>query len=153
MKSALASLGSKRPAVLAADAETAYPFREGTFDAVLADVPCSGIGTLRRNPEIKWRFQPERFPSMQRRQLAILKSVAGSVRTGGILLYSTCSTEPEENEDVVEAFLASTPGFRPCRPDHPPGIERWLDSEGFLKTFPSERGWDGFFSALMLRFS
>ncbi len=153
MKSALVSLRRKQPAVLAADAEAAYPFRGGTFDAVLADVPCSGIGTLRRNPEIKWRFPPERFPSLQRRQLTILKSVAGSVRTGGILLYSTCSTEPEENEDVVEAFLSSTPGFRPCRPDHPPGIEQWMDSEGFLKTFPSERGWDGFFAALMLRFS
>jgi 16S rRNA (cytosine967-C5)-methyltransferase len=118
MKIALASLGGKRPVILAADAEAEYPFRGGTFDAVLADVPCSGLGTVRRNPEIKWRFPPERFPSLKRRQLAILKSVAGAVRTGGVLLYSTCSTEPDENEDVVEAFLSSTPHFRSCRPDH-----------------------------------
>lgn len=153
MNSALHALKYKRPAVLVANAEASHPFRKGTFDAVLADVPCSGLGTLRRNPEIKWRFQPGRFSALQRRQLAILDAVSGAVQTGGALLYSTCSTEPEENEQVVHAFLASHPDFRLGRPHALPGIEPLLDPEGMLRTFPSERGWDGFFGALMFRFS
>jgi len=153
MNSLLNTLEGKGPLLLVADAEKPYPFAQRTFDAVLADVPCSGLGTLRRNPEIKWRFQPERFASLQRRQLAILKEVAGSVRIGGALLYSTCSTEPEENEQVVEEFLSSHPAFRLCRPGNPPGVEKWLDATGCLRTFPADRIWDGFFAALMFRFS
>jgi len=153
MKRAFGTLASGRPAVLVANAETPFPFREGWFDAVLADVPCSGLGTLRRNPEIKWRFQPERFSGLQRRQSAILDSVSTAVRIGGYLLYSTCSTEPEENEEVIKSFLARRPTFRLARPKSPSGVERWLDPEGIVRTFPAERGWDGFFAAIMQRFS
>ena len=72
------------------------------FDRVLADVPCSGTGTLSRNPEIKWRLTPEDLGDLQRRQLAILRSALGQVSPGGRLIYSTCSLEREENEENNE---------------------------------------------------
>jgi len=136
--------------VIVADASKKPPFRN-YFDAVLADVPCSGLGTLRRNPEIKWRFQPESFFSLQRTQIQILQSVSEAVRAGGRLLYSTCSTEPEENEQVVESFLRANPGFALERPSYPPGIEVWIGPDDMVRTFPSTRLWDGFYAALMVR--
>jgi len=136
--------------VLVADARRSPPFRT-CFDAVLADVPCSGLGTLRRNPEIKWRVRPKQLARFQDEQLAILRAVSESVRIGGLLLYSTCSTEPEENEQVVESFLSSHRQFRIQKPQFPPGIEAWLDGEGLLRTFVEVRPWDGFFAALMAR--
>ncbi len=132
------------------DARNPPPFR-ALFDAVLADVPCSGSGTLRRKPEIKWRLRPEQLAGLASTQERILASVSESVRPGGLLLYSTCSTEPEENEGVVSAFLTRHPGFNLVRPMHPPGVEILLDQKGFLRTFPGTRLWDGFFAALMRR--
>jgi 16S rRNA (cytosine967-C5)-methyltransferase len=144
---------SRRPfEVVVADAGAPFPFRI-QFDVVLLDAPCSGLGTLRRNPEIKWRIQPARlaqFGAMQRR---MLESVAGAVKIGGKLLYSTCSTEPEENEQPVAAFLARNPGFRLLKPFGLPGLERWLDASGMFRSFPEGRLWDGFFAALMVRIS
>jgi 16S rRNA (cytosine967-C5)-methyltransferase len=139
-----------RAEVLVADACAPAPFRD-CFDAVVADVPCSGLGTLRRNPEIKWHFQPERLASLQQTQERILDSVSKAVRAGGWLLYSTCSTEPEENEQVVESFLAGHKDFGLARPLHPPGIEAWTGQDMMVRTFPSTRLWDGFFAALMAR--
>jgi 16S rRNA (cytosine967-C5)-methyltransferase len=146
----LDSFGLGRTDVLVANARCPFPFRIG-FDAVLADVPCSGLGTLRRNPEIKWRVQPEHLREQSLRQRQIIDCVAGAVRIGGMLLYSTCSTEPEENELVVVGFLDAHPEFRLQRPAYPPGIEPWLDLTGLFRSFPDERLWDGFFAALMLR--
>jgi 16S rRNA (cytosine967-C5)-methyltransferase len=139
-------------AVAVADARYSPPFLK-SFDAVLADVPCSGLGTLRRNPDIKWRFKPERLLILQQLQQSILNSVSTLVRPGGFLLYSTCSVEPEENENVVCAFLAGNPEFALIRPEHPPGVEALLDERGFLRTYPGTRLWDGFFAALMERAS
>ena len=136
--------------VLVADARQAPPFRK-KFDAVLADVPCSGLGTLRRNPEIKWRFNPDQLGSIQPTQEQILACASEAVRSGGLLIYSTCSTEPEENEQVVHAFLRTHSEFRLRRPSSPPGIESWLGSDDMLRTFPGERPWDGFFAALLAR--
>lgn len=140
------------PNLLAADASRPAPFR-ALFDAVLADVACSGLGTLRRNPEIKWRMRRERLSELGKTQAETLVAVSRSVRVGGLLLYCTCSTEPEENEQVVDTFLTSQAGFRVIPPSEPPGIGNWLDARGFLSTFPSTRLWDGFFAALMLRFA
>jgi 16S rRNA (cytosine967-C5)-methyltransferase len=136
--------------VLVADASKAAPFRR-CFDAVLGDVPCSGLGTLRRNPEIKWHFRPEDFRILHRTQASILHSVSETVRAEGRLLYSTCSTEPEENEHVVEEFLGSHPDFRLERPAAPAGIEKWTGSDRMVRTFPGTRLWDGFFAALLVR--
>ena len=150
LNSVLLRCAGRRPNVLVADALLPPPFR-CSFDAVLADVPCSGLGTLRRNPEIKWRFQPERFKRLGERQFKILSSVSDVVRTGGFLLYSTCSTEPEENEHVISRFLRTRRDYRLQRPVAPPSIDRWLDEDGMLRTFPSIKLWDGFFAALMVR--
>jgi 16S rRNA (cytosine967-C5)-methyltransferase len=142
--------GSCRAAMIVADAGRPAPFRM-RFDAVVVDVPCSGLGTLRRNPEIKWRFRPGDFPLLQENQLNILDSVSQNVRPGGRLLYSTCSTEPEENEQVVERFLAGNPDFRLEMPDSPQGILEWVADDRMIRTFPGTRLWDGFFAALMVR--
>ncbi len=150
LRERLASRGPGGTRVLVADARCSPPFRT-RFDAVLADVPCSGLGTLRRNPEIKWRLNPEQLQEQSVRQKLILDRVSTVVQGGGRLLYSTCSTEPEENEHVIGAFLKEHPQFRLSRPTYPTGIERWLDSEGNFRSFPSERLWDGFFAALMIR--
>jgi 16S rRNA (cytosine967-C5)-methyltransferase len=130
------------------------------FDRVLADVPCSGTGTLARNPEIKWRLKPEDFADLQARQLAILQSAMKGVASGGRLVYSTCSLEREENEGVVEKALAADSTFRTidCRAE----LERLrvegelvredLDSltDGpYLRTISGVHPCDGFFAAIL----
>jgi|WetSurMetagenome_2_1015567.scaffolds.fasta_scaffold74872_2 16S rRNA (cytosine967-C5)-methyltransferase len=136
--------------VLVADARQPVPFLS-CFDAVLADVPCSGLGTLRRNPEIKWQFQKQEFAGLQETQKRILHNVSSAVRVGGWLLYSTCSTEPEENEQVIKAFLDAHPGFCLQKPEYPPGIEKWTSRDSMVRTYPSKHLWDGFFASLMMR--
>jgi 16S rRNA (cytosine967-C5)-methyltransferase len=122
----------------------------GPFDRVLVDAPCSGLGTLRRNPEIRWHLSAQKlgeFPPLQKR---ILGNAAACVKRGGALLYSTCSVMPEENDGVVEAFLEGHPDFAPARPaaDFPAEA---LDPKGFLRTFPHRHSTDGFFGALLVR--
>jgi 16S rRNA (cytosine967-C5)-methyltransferase len=96
------------------DATEPLPF-SGTFDRIFVDAPCSGTGTLARNPEIKWRLQPADLPRFAERQLAMLRQAATVLARGGKLLYATCSLEHQENEDVVQAFLAEKPQFRLLR--------------------------------------
>lgn len=90
------------------DASTSLPFGP-VFDRILADVPCSGTGTLGRNPEIKWRLDPTEITRQQERQIAILRNALAALAPGGQLVYSTCSLEKEENEDVVQAVLGDAP--------------------------------------------
>jgi 16S rRNA (cytosine967-C5)-methyltransferase len=148
-------LGTARPdsagddRIVVADARRP-PFRR-PFDAVLVDAPCSGLGTLRRNPEIRWRMSEERLLKYRALQLEILASVSPSVAPGGRLLYSTCSTEPEENEQVVSSFLASSPAFALTVPTSPPNVGAFVDGKGLMRTFPGTRPWDGFFAALFER--
>jgi 16S rRNA (cytosine967-C5)-methyltransferase len=103
---------------VALDATQPLPFAR-QFDRILVDAPCSGTGTLARNPEIKWRLRPADLPDLQRRQRAILKNALDALAPGGLLVYSTCSLEREENEDVIAAFPAAwktsrrTPGTDP----------------------------------------
>lgn len=97
---ALAELSCGR---IAADATRALPLA-ARFDRILVDAPCSGTGTLDRNPEIKWRLSPDGFAGLQARQRAILGNALALLKPGGRLLYSTCSLEPEENEQVIAAF-------------------------------------------------
>ncbi len=144
--------------VITADS-TALPLN-GTFDRILADVPCSGTGTLARHPEIKWRLQPADLPALQAKQVAILRSALECLAPGGQLLYSSCSLEKEENEDVIE--LALSPGFRllDCRQELVRLRDErdlvWNDlaslaSGPFLRTIPDMHPCDGFFAALMAR--
>ena len=101
---------------------TALPFRDGAavsgnFDLILCDAPCSGTGTLARNPEIKLRLAASELARQQERQIAILRSAYRVLAPGGRLVYSTCSLEPEENAVVIENFMASEPAraFAGCR--------------------------------------
>ena len=87
------------------------PPARGPFDAVLVDAPCTGLGTLRRHPEVRWRRKPEDIPRLAALQTAILAGVAPLVRPGGAIVYAVCTLTREENEDIVAAFLASHPGF------------------------------------------
>jgi len=126
------------------DAERALPFADQAFDTVLVDAPCSGTGTIRHNPEIRYFLQPEDFAELQNKQLRILKNASKLVTRGGTLIYSTCSFEKEENEAVCEAFLRDTADFRLVKPNVP---ERFLTERGFARTFPQRDGMDGFFVA------
>lgn len=124
----------------------------GKLDRVLVDAPCSGLGTLRRNPDLKWRQQLTDIDEMRIKQHAIIMSAAKLVKPGGRLVYATCSLLRAENEDVVAAFLAQTPGFslvncaQMLRQQH---ID--LDTGEFLRLRPDLHGTDGFFAAVMQR--
>ena len=133
------------------DATTAPgTWQQGQFDRVLVDAPCSGLGTLRRNPEIKWRLQPpdlEIFSSLQKQ---LLHSAASCLRRGGTLAYSVCTIMPEENENLIDDFLKHHGDFRRVPP--PESIDRTLiDERGFFRTDTSIQGLDGFFGALMVK--
>lgn len=130
------------------DAENPFPFAEAVFDVVLVDAPCSGTGTIRHNPEIRYLLQPGDFGELSSKQLRILNAASKMVRHGGKLVYSTCSLELEENERVCCNLLESVSDFSSVPPDIP---ERFLTPEGFGKTWPHRDGMDGFFIASFLR--
>ena len=132
----------------------------GSFDRVLADVPCSGTGTLARNPEIKWRLKPEDLADLHSRQVAILCAALQQLAPGGRAVYSTCSLEREENEAVVEEVLRNAAQFRvvDCREEltrlRAVGELAWSDIDSlvngkFLRTIPGLQPCDGFFAAVM----
>lgn len=116
------------------------------FDRVLVDAPCSGTGTLRHNPEIKWRLFPEKLEELSKLQLEIISNCANLVKSKGRLIYSTCSLEYEENEQVIEKFLSKNKNFRLVKAEVP---ELLITKEGFIRTFPYRDNTEGFFAALM----
>lgn len=120
-------------------------------DLVLVDVPCTGTGTLRRHPDGKWRLQPADLSALVELQREILDAAASIVRPGGILVYSTCSLEREENEDQVEAFLARHPEFAPAPPPHGTVADELLDAAGNLVVLPQAMGVDGAFASRLRR--
>ncbi len=131
-------------------------YAAASFDCVLADVPCSGTGTLARNPEIKWRLQPSDLTELQQRQVAILRAALRQLAPGGRLVYSTCSLEPEESEAVVEEVLSS--GVEPLDLHSELskiGAELSLSDPKslvrgrFLRTLPGIQDCDGFFAAVL----
>lgn len=123
----------------------------GKLDRVLVDAPCSGLGTLRRNPDLKWRQTPAAVAELNDKQASILAAAATLVRPGGRLVYATCSLLAEENDQVVDAFLAAHPDFELL----PVGreLERlgWPDSAPRLQLLPHRQGTDGFYAALLER--
>ena len=146
--------------VVAADARQ-LPF-SFAFARILADVPCSGTGTLARNPEIKWRLKAEDLRDLHSRQVAILKSALAQLAIGGRLVYSTCSLEREENEAVVEAALEGTSEFKvaDCKGEleqlRQSGEMCWKDTAAllagpYLRTIPGVHPCDGFFAAMIER--
>jgi 16S rRNA (cytosine967-C5)-methyltransferase len=123
----------------------------GHFDAVLVDAPCSGLGTLRQHPEIRWRRTPADLSDLARRQSRILAAAAGRVRPGGRLVYSTCTLTQVENDDVVDAFLAANPDFAEDGTEVDACVAPLCDERGRLRTFPHRDDLDGFFAARLRR--
>jgi 16S rRNA (cytosine967-C5)-methyltransferase len=119
-----------------------------TFDAVLLDAPCSGLGTLARNPDARWRLAPDDLGRHAARQAALLESLARLVRPGGRLVYATCSLEPEENDGVVRPFLAAHPEFET------EGLPPWalpFGDRALVRVDPSRLRTDAFFVARLRR--
>ena len=131
--------------VLRYDAEVDLPFDEESFDVVLLDAPCSGTGTIRHNPEIRYFLQANDFGALAKKQLAILDNASKTVKRGGRLIYSTCSLEMEENEAVAGKFLAANSAFRQVSPEI---SERFKTAENFARTFLPTHKTDGFFIAV-----
>ncbi|MEJ2038342.1 MAG: 16S rRNA (cytosine(967)-C(5))-methyltransferase RsmB [Desulfosarcinaceae bacterium] len=128
------------------------PLPQG-FDRILVDAPCSGLGVLQKNPDGKWRIEPADLRRNAQRQGAFLCNAARHLKPGGVLVYSVCSTEPEETSEVVETFLQKHQDFAIFPPSLPaiPGNERLLTHQGFLLTLPHRHAMDGFFAAALVR--
>jgi 16S rRNA (cytosine967-C5)-methyltransferase len=132
--------------ILQYDAENSLPFRDKSFDKILLDAPCSGTGTIRRNPEIRYFLKINDFAELQHKQLKILKNASKLIKNGGEIIYSTCSLENEENEKVVEKFLAENKDFVNITPKL---LEKFLTEQNFARTFPFRDDTDGFFIAAL----
>jgi 16S rRNA (cytosine967-C5)-methyltransferase len=125
----------------------------GSYDRILLDAPCSGLGVLRRNPDIKWKIPKKDWKRFSHRQLNLLERLAPQVKVSGVLIYAVCSVEPEENEDVLRAFLSRHTGFvfDTDTGKLPPSIALAIESSGTLKTYPQFSEMDGFFMARLKR--
>ena len=122
---------------------------EPSVDRILLDAPCSGLGVLRRHPEAKWRKDEQALPRHQTLQCQILEAVVPCLRPGGVLVYSTCSTEPEENEDVIGRFCRAHADFQreSVRPWLPTAAQGFVTEQGALSTMPNRFSMDGFYAA------
>lgn len=124
----------------------------GKIDRVLVDAPCSGMGTLRRNPDLKWRQSPQSIEELKVKQAAILSAAAGLVKPGGRLVYATCSFLPEENQEIIEAFTADNSEFELLNCSELLAEERIAVNTGeFLQLSPYSHETDGFFAAALIR--
>ncbi len=132
----------------------ALKYREGRFDKILIDAPCSGLGVLRRHPDGRWKKNENIINERAVVQLGILRNCALLLKPGGVLVYAICTTEPEENEEVIGAFLRearntySIDDPRPCLPEQARVL---VDDRGFFRTYPSIPGMDGFFGVRLIK--
>ena len=158
---ARSGLSNVHPAAIAHERDDRIKRLAGKIDRVLVDAPCSGLGTLRRNPDLKWRQSPQSVQELTAKQAAILQSAARLVKSGGRLVYATCSVLPEENEAIAEAFAAANPDFEP---QDAAGLLAGLKVEGadtlcaggeggtrYLRLWPHRHATDGFFAAVWNR--
>ncbi len=153
---ARSQLSNVHPAAIAHERDDRVKRLAGKIDRVLVDAPCSGLGTLRRNPDLKWRQKPEAIAQVTATQTAILESAARLLKSGGRLVYATCSVLPQENEKIAEAFSKAHPDFvvLPVSEEltrlKVAGAEK-LCSGDFLRLWPHRHGTDGFFAAVWVR--
>ncbi len=158
---ARSKLSNVHPAAIAHERDDRVKRLAGKIDRVLVDAPCSGLGTLRRNPDLKWRQSPQSVEEMTVKQAAILQSAARLLKPGGRLVYATCSVLPQENEAIALAFTAANQDFTPLEARD---ILIHLKVEGaaslcsgpasggeFLRLWPHRHGTDGFFAAVWQR--
>jgi 16S rRNA (cytosine967-C5)-methyltransferase len=159
MQAQFARLGLTGVRVVELDAAQPLPFRT-QFDRVLVDAPCSGTGTLARHPEIRWRLRPERLADFHALQTQLLRNALAQLAPGGRLVYSTCSIEPEENEDVIADELQASPSIRrvpaaeaeqSLAPHLAPGLDAssFFGPDAFFRASPAAHSTDGFFAALL----
>jgi 16S rRNA (cytosine967-C5)-methyltransferase len=152
LRKTVAASGAANIRLVQADLLEPLPFAS-TFECVLVDAPCSGLGTLRRDPDIRWRRHETDLPGLAAAELTMLQHAAAVVAPGGRLIYATCSSEPEENEGIADAFLATTPGFRPLHAAEANARlpETLVDAKGHLRTQPDRHGLEAFFGAVFER--
>ena len=139
-------------AYVCADLIATPPLRPASFEYVLLDAPCTGLGTLREHPEIRWRLKPDDPARMAAIQSRMLENVAALLRPGGAIVYSVCSLAPAEGESVIDEFLKTHSDFEiDSRPPNRDELKDVLDARGFMKTRPDLGGLDGFFAARLIR--
>jgi len=142
-----------RSRIVALDLTRGLPF-DAIFDRVLVDAPCSGLGTLRRDPDLKWSRTAADLARFARIQVQMLSQAARAIRPGGRLVYATCSSEPDENDDVVRTFLEQHSGFALGQADPGPRVPdgvRLVEETGLLRTLPFRDGLEAFFAAVLVR--
>jgi len=156
MRAQLARLRLDDVHLVELDGTKALPFHP-RFQRILVDAPCSGTGTLARHPEIRYRLKPDNLSELHERQVALLRSALERLEPGGRLVYSTCSLEAEENEQVVEKALRALPGVHriekatmkrtlAARLRDVANLDSLFDGEGAFRTFPPKHSTDGFFA-------
>jgi 16S rRNA (cytosine967-C5)-methyltransferase len=150
----LARTGFENVRVLERDVRQGFDLQGATrYAHILVDAPCSGLGTLRRNPDARWRMRPEDIERVAETGRAILESASRYVARGGTLVYSVCTFTPEETDRLVARFLERQTGFRidDARPYLPSAAEKLVDASGALRTLPHRDGCDGFFAVRLVR--
>jgi 16S rRNA (cytosine967-C5)-methyltransferase len=137
--------------ILALDAAAPLPFGRA-FDCVVVDAPCSGLGTLRRDPDLKWTRTEADLAGFAATQARMIQEAGSVVRPGGRLVYATCSSEPDENEAIVSEFLSRNPEFH-SEPIHADADSPLVNARGRLETMPVRDQLDAFFAAKLVRSS
>ncbi|MBW2164285.1 MAG: hypothetical protein JRF43_07575, partial [Deltaproteobacteria bacterium] len=130
---------------------TRFPELEGRYHRILVDAPCSGLGVIRRHPDIKWNRTLASLSELASQQRSLLNGLAPLIRPGGTMVYATCTLEPEETREVVEDFLSGHQGWGLVTAEKvlPAAARSLVDKDGFLLTVPEFYGPDGFFAAIL----
>jgi len=155
LRETISASGAQNVRVQQADLEHRLPFSP-EFDVVFVDAPCSGLGTVRRDPDIRWRRNEADLASLATAQIRMLRNASDVVRAGGRLIYSTCSSEPEENEQVVDRFVRENSSFarvdlRTATTPYFDALAPVLDEDGALRTTPHEHGLEAFYGVVLRR--